>query len=302
MHHPFPSELVVNSVFGKKRMKNAEQYQRYISRLAGLLFVLLFVAPAAFAGQMTMDGGNERTFPVLQTKTGAYTNVTVTKQTKDWIFILHATGVCNIKATDLSPEARVALGYDAPPKSEEEVKAEAKAEAAAGESPAQALAQIKSHLNVADIKKFAASWRENRKETISKLTAITNGNPTGFLIGFGVIAALYLFMSTCFWLLCRKTHIAPGPLVWIPVLQIVPLLRAANMSRIWFFAFFIPVLNLVAHIVWCVKIVKARGKSPVMALLLMLPLTNVFVFLYLVFSSSAPVEMESTELLALETA
>ena len=32
--------------------------------------------------------------------------------TKKWIFILHDNGVCNVKPEDLTPETRIALGYD----------------------------------------------------------------------------------------------------------------------------------------------------------------------------------------------
>lgn len=65
---------------------------------------------------------------------------------------------------------------------------------------------------------------------------------------------------------------------------------------------FIPVLNIIAQIVWCVKIVKTRGKNPWVAFLLVMPPTSLFAFLYLALSRSAPVEIHRTEILALETA
>jgi hypothetical protein len=106
----------------------------------------------------------------------------------------------------------------------------------------------------------------------------------------------------CFWSICRKTHIAPGPLVWVPIFQLIPLLRAANMPRVWFFCYFIPVLNIVALIVLSINIVKTRGKNPWVAFLLILPPTSVFAFLYLAMSRSAPVEMVTNEILSLEVA
>lgn len=299
MHHLSPSGIRWKTYAWDKWMKNAEQYLGFLGRLVWLLLALLSPIPAATAGQMTMGNDTDRTFPVLQTKTGAYTNVTVTKKTKDWIFILHSAGVCNIKTTDLSPEARVALGYDAPPKPAEEAKAEA---STGSDDSSPSAAPLKPHLNLADVKKFANEWQNNRKEKMAQLTAFTNGNPTILLVALGSVAVIYIFVSTCFWLICRKTHIAPGPLVWVPVLQLIPLLRAANMSRVWFFAYFIPLLNIIAQIVWCIKIVKSRGKSPWVALLLLLPVTNFFAFLYLAFSRSAPVQIESNDGFALETA
>ena len=275
-------------------MKNAEKYQRYLRGVLWLLFALLSSSVMAAPGQMTM-GDSEPTFPVLQTRTGTYTNVTVTKKTQDWIFILHAAGVCNIKTSDLSTEARIALGYEKPAA----VKAEeAKSQV---EHSSQPLAQL-ARLNLSKVKEFAMGLQHNRKEKIAEAESFMSRNPQVVYMLLGILAGVYIFVSVCFWSICRKTHIAPGPLVWVPVLQLIPLLRAANMPRIWFFAFFIPVLNILAQIIWCVKIVKTRGKSPWVAFLLVLPPTSLFAFLYLAMSRSAPVEMVSSELLALETA
>jgi len=274
-------------------MKRADNYLWCLGRLLGLLLVLLCTDVVAKPGEMTI-GAKEQTFPLLQTKTGAYTNVTVTKKTKDWVFILHSQGVCNIKATDLSTEARIALGY-------EEVKKEGEDAAQAPKPENQALAQL-THLRLEEVKKFATDWRHNRKEVNEQVHAFLAANPLIVSTVLGILAVVYVFLSVCFWLICRKTHIAPGPLVWVPFLQLIPLLRAANMPRAWFFAYFIPVINIIPIIMLSIKIVKSRGKSPWVAFLLILPPTSFFAFLYLAFSRSAPVQIESTEILALETA
>ena len=88
-------------------------------------------------------------------------------------------------------------------------------------------------------------------------------------------------------LICRKTGNPPGVLVWVPVLQLFPMLRAAGMSGWWFLAYFVPLLNLVPPILWSLKIAKARGKSVWVGVLLLLPVTNLFAFLYLAFSDGA---------------
>jgi hypothetical protein len=59
------------------------------------------------------------------------------------------------------------------------------------------------------------------------------------------------------------------------------------MSGWWFLAFFVPVLNLLAHILWCVNIVRARDKSILWAPLLLFPVTNILALLYLASSSNA---------------
>jgi len=59
------------------------------------------------------------------------------------------------------------------------------------------------------------------------------------------------------------------------------------MSPGWVLICLIPGLNIIAYLVWSVKITKARQKSGVYAFLLWLPVFNIISFLYLALSSSA---------------
>jgi hypothetical protein len=275
-------------------MKSVVKHQRSGGGLFCLLFVLLSLPLAASAGEITF-GQKETVIPLLQTRTGAYTNVTVTKKTREWVFILHSMGVCNVKVSDLSPEARLKLGYDSHPGPDNVVEAKTL------DAKPQATSPLR-RFKLEDVRRLAAEWRTNGKEKAAELQTMMNGNPQIVFTVAGILGAVYIFVSICFWFICRKTHSAPGPLVWVPVLQLIPLLRAANMPRVWFFAYFIPVLNIIALIVWSVKIVKTRGKSPWVAFLLILPPTSFFAFLYLAFSRSAPVKISAPEILSLETA
>lgn len=273
-------------------MKSAGNHCFYAGRLLWLLLAFISFNVFNAAGQ-NFSAPSEPTFAVLKTRTGVYTNVTVTKMTKSWIFVLHANGVCNIKIEDLTPETRVALGYD------KLVAAENAKSSRASTHPFAPFANFK----LTQVKKFAADLQQNApKQLKAKLDQMTGGNPVAMYLILGIVAAVHIFVSTCFWLICRKTHSAPGPLVWVPVFQLIPLLRAANMPRLWFFVYLIPVLNVLAQIVWSVKICKTRGKSPFVAFLLILPPTTVFAFLYLAFSRSAPVSFKTTEILSLEVA
>jgi hypothetical protein len=279
-------------------MKRANYYRRCLGSFLLLLATLLSARVAAKPGGILM-GKVEQTFALLQTKTGTYTNVTVTKKTKEWIFILHSAGVCNVKATDLPTDARIALGYEEAPKIGPDGKVLA-APAAKSAGFAARLPHI--NLKLADVEKFAADWRVNRKEKEAEIQAFFAANPMVISIILGISTVVYIFLSICFWLICRKTHIAPGPLVWVPFLQLIPLLRAANMPRVWFFGYFVPIINIIPIIMLSIKIVKSRGKNPWVAFLLIMPPTALFAFLYLALSRSAPVEIAKTEILALETA
>lgn len=244
--------------------------------------LLLLVFSAALLLPLMAMAAVEETFPVLQTKTATYTNVTVTKKTQDWIFILHSTGMGNIKIGDLPLDVQRKLGYGMERKLE---------------NSGAGLGKLLQNPKLTEVKKIA-------EEQSRKFSAAAFENARLFYFALGVAALGYVFSSICTWLICRKTHNSPGLLAWIPGLQLLPLLRAANMSRAWFLAFLVPGLNLLAAIIWSTKIVQARGKSPWVTFFLLLPVTSVFAYVYLAFSSDAPVEIPrpATESLVLETA
>lgn len=286
----------MNERAGKCWMKSIGNHCIDLGRLLWLLFAFYSVNGVCALGQF----GNTETepkFALLQTKTGMYTNVTVTKMTKDWIFILHSSGVCNVKIEDLTDQTLIALGYEKP-----STNGRPATRMADSPPPSHPFAPF-AHLNLSRVKEFAADWKQNGRQRIKeKLDEMTASNPMTLYIMLAILAVTYIFVSTCFWLICRKTHSAPGPLVWVPILQLIPLLRAANMPRVWFFVYFVPVLNIIALIVWSIKICKSRGKSPFVAFLLILPPTSLFAFLYLAFSPSAPIVLKNTEILALDFA
>jgi hypothetical protein len=116
--------------------------------------------------------------------------------------------------------------------------------------------------------------------------------------------AIYLFFCYCCKLICQKTGKAPGALIWFPALNVLPMLQAASMSRWWFVLCLIPVLNLVAYVTWCFKIVHARGKTLPLAILLLLPVGNFLAFLVLAFSEGSRQRSQEPrlEIIGLQTA
>jgi hypothetical protein len=229
----------------------------------------------------------EHHYPVLQIGTQTYHNVTVTTKAKNYIFILHSQGMTNIRVAELSPQLRQELGYEVPH------------------------AGPKANSNWI---KEAAGWLES--PALGRTRAAAPGKAPfalppltlHFLLPFlGVALAIHLFLSYCCGLICKKTGNEPGALIWLPILQILPMLRAAGMSGWWLLAWIVPLLNVIASIIWAVKIVEARGKSGWVALFLLLPLTSFFAFLYLAFSNGAPSKREEkkdkqVELMTLEAA
>ncbi len=221
----------------------------------GILSALaLLAAPMLFA---------QETLATLQIGSQTYSNVTIESRTPDHVFIKHANGYATIKVKGLEPDVQQQLGYEvAPPKQ-----------------------PLLSQKMLAEKLTIDPEAREKAEQLVAdvqeKIRTLDPNLRNGILSG---AAAGYLFFCFCCMLICKKTSNEPGLLVWIPVLQVFPMLRAAGMSAWCFLLFLLPVVNLFAGIVWCVKICQTRGKSGWLGLFLLLPVTNLFVFLYLAFA------------------
>jgi hypothetical protein len=244
----------------------AVQRVRAVSGLTMAAGLILF-APSA--------GAIEESFPVLETQSGTYSNVTVTTKSKTYIFIHHATGMTSVKVGALPLEVQQQLGY---------------AEAAnnGGRLNVVLARQLTPEVK-AKIKPIEDTWRAGMTQGREQFSA----NPA---LAYGLLAGVllfYLFFCYCCHLICMKAKKPGGFLVWLPILQMIPLFRAAGMSGWWFLAGPIPVLNIIAHVLWALNIAKARGKGVLVGVMMILPVTSLLAFLYLAFSSEAPEEVKA---------
>jgi len=238
--------------------------------LKGLaLTVWLFLPLEAF-------GAQETRLDVLQTRTAVYTNVTVTTAAKNYIFILHAGGMASVKVADLPVEVQQQLGYGIAKDSKSSTNT------VTGWANRE---MAKLQVNKVFGGRFDRTWHNRAPAGLGSLGFISS-KLLPFLLGMSLL--FYLFYSYCCLLICRKAGKPPGVLIWVPLLQCIPMLRAAGMSSWWFVAFFVPLLNLVPSVLWPLKIVKARSKSIWVGVLLLLPVANLIAFLYLAFSDAAP--------------
>lgn len=95
---------------------------------------------------------------------------------------------------------------------------------------------------------------------------------------------VHLFVSFCFKRICEKIGTTPGILIWIPIAHLVPLLEAAKQP-VWFIVlFFIPFVNIAASVFLFWKLCEARGKAGPLGLLMLVPLGNLGLILYLAFA------------------
>ena len=105
----------------------------------------------------------------------------------------------------------------------------------------------------------------------------------GGVFGLFVSLAFYLFTCFCLKLICKKAGKDPGILIWIPIVQIVPILQAARLELIWIVGMLIPGVNFFVGLFVAWKFVEAAGKPGWMGLLLGVPVVNILVLVYLAF-------------------
>jgi hypothetical protein len=208
----------------------------------------------------------------LITSAQTYLDVVVYSRNQDTVYFEHAKGLGNVKIAQLDPASQRRLGLVVEEPTEQ------------GGSTSW------------------ATWHPS-----FWLQHARNLSPLGVTsLVFLVILAvgLYLYCSFLFWLICVKAGAEPGITVWLPVVQIIPLLRAAGMSvlwplfmlmvlvssyflrahlanHIWLVASFAGACVLVCLVTWSVKICLARKKHPALAALLVIPGMNFFALLYL---------------------
>jgi Family of unknown function (DUF5684) len=112
---------------------------------------------------------------------------------------------------------------------------------------------------------------------------------SGALI-FGMLLvglAFYIFFSYCFKRICEKAGADPGILIWIPILQLIPVFKAAGMNPLLILAMFVPLVNIVIIVMMVANLAKALGKNPWIAALLFIPILGIIPIPYLAFSGDA---------------
>jgi len=214
--------------------------------------------------------GADETYPTLTVGPDTYTNVTILNKTRRDIFVRHAHGMANIKVNDLDLPTQNRLGYQIeqpPPSTFQQVI----------DSPNR-ITQLESNTRVQE---FEEQLMARSGGFFERLDEATSYSVVACIV---LLYLLFCFLCRC---ICVKTSNPPSALIWLPLLKQIPLFKAAGMSPKWILSNFIPPLFLIAYIIWCFKIVRARAKKGIYSVMLLLPVTNVLAFVYLALSASA---------------
>ncbi len=116
-----------------------------------------------------------------------------------------------------------------------------------------------------------------------------SGSPLGAMFGTGFLVVwLVFYVVTCLALkkICEKCGVQPGVLIWIPILQMIPVFKAGKMNPWLILLLVVPLANLVVLIMVFVNILKTLGQNPLLVILLLIPIVNIIYLLDLGFSGS----------------
>jgi hypothetical protein len=202
-----------------------------------------------------------------------YSNVVVQSKTRTHVFFNHDRGFGSVKLSDLSTANLRALGFAAP---------EA-AETAETASPPPTKVSL-----------IAPQLLEKTKAMNLPINDILPLVMKMMWVLAGIALACHFIVSFCFKQICRKAGEEPGIAIWLPIFQMFPLLKAAKMSPWTFLLFLLPVVNMIIGLFWCIRLCQALGKSPILGVLLFLPLTNIIVLFYLAFSGDSGASEDSS--------
>jgi len=104
------------------------------------------------------------------------------------------------------------------------------------------------------------------------------------LLVLAFAVAAHFFMSYCMKRICEKCGHEPGILIWIPIANLIPQLTVAKLPTWMIILFFIPLVNLAALVMLFWKLCEARGKAGPLGLLMLVPVANFGLVLYLAFA------------------
>jgi hypothetical protein len=96
-----------------------------------------------------------------------------------------------------------------------------------------------------------------------------------------LLVALYIYFALMLTILARKTGTPDAWMAWIPILNVVLMCHIGRKPAWWIVLFLIPFVNMIMVVVLWMAIARARGKSPALGILALIPILNLILPLLL---------------------
>lgn len=99
------------------------------------------------------------------------------------------------------------------------------------------------------------------------------------------LVIVYVFFAYCLGAIARKTgHGDKAWWGWIPILQVLLVIRSAGLPWWWILLFLVPFVNIAVAIYVWIKVAMALNKHWIFGVLMVVPGVDLFVLAYLAFS------------------
>ena len=99
-----------------------------------------------------------------------------------------------------------------------------------------------------------------------------------------IVLAVYAFTAFCFQKIAERTSTEPAWWAWIPILNVLLMLKIAGRPLWWIVLFLVPLVNIVIAVLVLVNVCQKRGKSGWLAVGFFIPVVNLFALGYLAFA------------------
>lgn len=105
--------------------------------------------------------------------------------------------------------------------------------------------------------------------------------------------ASYIYVALCLKRMAEKLNLPNTWYAWVPILNLVLILRIANRPLWWILLLFIPIVSIVVLIIIGMDIAKAMGKPEWTGIPIIIPIVNLGVLGYLAFSEGDAIHQQS---------
>jgi len=95
---------------------------------------------------------------------------------------------------------------------------------------------------------------------------------------------LYAYVAFCLMKMADKLNVADSWWAWVPILNILLLVKMSGKPLWWFVLFFVPLANLVVAILVMVAVLEALKKPPLLVIGFFVPVLNLVLLGYLAFA------------------
>jgi len=118
-----------------------------------------------------------------------------------------------------------------------------------------------------------------------------SNSPTIFWLASPLVwLGMYVYFSFCLFTIAKKVNHESPWWAFVPVLNVVQIIQMASKPLYWFIFLFVPIVNIVVIAMLWIEVAKAREKSPIWGILMLLPFLNFVAVLVMALGETSRVK------------